>query len=235
MSLETLKKAVLPPKILEACFRLKGINAQPIIVGGWVRDRLIGLPIQETSDIDIEVFHITFEDLQQFFSKEHQVAFPKFGVLRLDCADFSLPRTERCIGEKYNDFCVQTNPNLSFEEAGKRRDFTVNAIGWAPVSQKLLDPFHGTNDIEKKLLRPITPAFMEDSYRILRAAQLIARYNFTPDPQLLDFGTRMSYEKLSPKHIQSTKVILDTAPYKEEALKFLRQIRWLPVAATMEA
>ena len=171
MSIETLKKAVLPEKVLEACFRLKAIKAQPIIVGGWVRDRLMVLPIQETSDIDIEVFHITFEDLQQLFSKEHQEVFPKFGVLRLDYVDFSLPRTERCTGEKYNDFYVQTDPQLSFEEAGKRRDFTVNAIGWDPISRKLLDPFNGANDIEKKLLKPITPAFMEDSYRILLAAQ----------------------------------------------------------------
>ena len=78
MSIETLKKAVLPEKVLEACFRLKAIKAQPIIVGGWVRDRLMVLPIQETSDIDIEVFHITFEDLQKLFSKEHQEVFPKF-------------------------------------------------------------------------------------------------------------------------------------------------------------
>ena len=235
MSLDTLQQATLPLRVFEECLRLNSIKAKPIVVGGWVRDRLMGLPSQETSDIDIEIFHIDFENLQQFFSKEPHVAFPKFGVLRLRYADFSLPRIERCIGENYNDFCVQIKPDLSFEEAGRRRDFTVNAIGWDPIAKKLRDPFHGMEAIEKKLLKPITVAFMEDSYRILRAAQLIARFDFTPDVQLLELGTQMSYKTLSLKHIQHTKFILEIAPYQEKALRFLEKIRWLSIVEALKA
>ncbi len=234
MSLKTLKEAILPPEVFEACLRLKSVNAKPILVGGWVRDRLMGLPSQETSDIDIEVFHIDFEKLQQLFSKESHVAFPKFGVLRLDYVDLSLPRIEHSTGESYNDFYVQIKPDLSFEEAGRRRDFTVNAIGWDPLAKKLLDPFHGIKDIERKLLKPITAAFMEDSYRILRAAQLIARFDFTPDAQLLKLGLQMPYKTLSTKHIQNTKVVLDSAPYKGKALQFLQKIQWQSVVEALK-
>lgn len=220
----------IPFQALEACFHLKEAGARPIVVGGWIRDRLIGLQLEETNDIDIEVFNITFERLLQIFPKEPQIAFPKFGVLRLGYVDLSLPRIERRTGPKYNDFCVQIKPDLSFEEAGRRRDFTVNAIGWNPFSGELLDPFHGVQDIEKKVLKPITEAFMEDSYRILRAAQLIARFDFTPDPQLFNLGTQMSSEKLSSKHIQTTKDVLDAAPYKTKALQFLQEIQWESVA-----
>ena len=235
MLIKTLRREDLPSKVFEVCLRLKAIEAQPVIVGGWVRDRLMGLPPQASTDIDIEVFHTSFEDLQQLFSRESHVDFPKFGVLRLDYVDLSLPRIERCTGRKYNDFSVQIEPNLSFEEAGKRRDFTVNAIGWNPLTKKLLDPFFGVRDIEEKLLRPITIAFMEDSYRILRAAQLIARFDFTPAPQLLEFGERMSCEKLSPKHIQNTKIVLESALYKGKALQFLQKIQWLSVVDAMGA
>ena len=235
MLIKTPKKEDLPLKVFEVCLRLKAIKAQPVVVGGWVRDRLMGLPLQASTDIDIEVFRITFEDLRQLFSKESYVDFPKFGMLRLDYADLSLPRIEHCTGEKYNDFCVQIAPDLSFKEAGKRRDFTVNAIGWDPLAKKLLDPFRGADDIENKLLRPITVAFMEDSYRVLRAAQLIARFDFTPDPQLLEFCAQMSYKKLSPRHIQNTKIVLEAAPHKKEALQFLQKIRWASVADAIKA
>lgn len=235
MSIIPLKRAVLPSNVRELCLRLKDIGARPLIVGGWVRDRLMGLAVKETNDIDIEVFHISFERLSQLFAKEPHAAYPKFGVLRLDYADLSLPRIEQCTGPKYNDFCVQIKPDLSFEEAGLRRDFTLNAIGWDPFSEALLDPFNGVNDLEKKLLKPISTAFMEDSYRILRASQLIARFDFNPDLQLLEYGALMSYEKLSSKHIQDTRFMLQSAPYKGNALQFLQMIGWQSVADVMRS
>lgn len=234
MSITPLKRAVLPSNVRELCLRLKDIGARPLIVGGWVRDRLMGLAVKETNDIDIEVFHISFERLSQLFAKEPHAAYPKFGVLRLDYADLSLPRIEQCTGPKYNDFCVQIKPDLSFEEAGLRRDFTLNAIGWDPFSEELLDPFNGVNDLEKKLLKPISTAFMEDSYRILRASQLIARFDFNPDLQLLEYGALMSYEKLSSKHIQDTRFMLQSAPYREKAFQFLQTIGWQSVADAVD-
>ena len=235
MSVDALRKAVLAPEVSRACLKLKEAGACPILVGGWVRDRLMGLPPEQTKDIDIEVFHMSFESLAHLFEKEPHTAFPKFGILRLDCADLSLPRMERCTGHKYNNFCVQLQSDLSFEEAGKRRDFTVNAIGWNPFSKKLLDPFYGVNDLEKRLLKPITTAFMEDSYRILRAAQLIARFDFSPDQQLLEFGAQMPYKGLSAKHIQDTKVTLQSAPHYGKALQFLQKIQWNPIVDLLKA
>ena len=233
MPVTFLTDDVLSPKIFDVCLRLKKAGAQPILVGGWVRDRLMRLPPEETRDVDIEVFRITFEDLLQLFPKKSRVSFPKFGVLRLDYVDISLPRIEHCTGSKYNDFYVQIDPYLSFEKAGKRRDFTINAIGLDPFSKKILDPFCGLKDLREKILRPITTAFMEDGYRILRAAQLIARFNFTPDRKLLEFGRQMAYKKLSQKHIQNTKLILNSTLHTEKALEFLKNIQWFPIVDVM--
>ena len=213
---------------------MKNAGARPIIVGGWVRDRLLNLPSSATKDIDIEVFHISFEQLCHIFQDEPHITFPKFGVLRLNYADVSLPRIEHCTGLKYNDFCVQIQSDLSFEEASHRRDFTVNAIGCDPFSGEILDPFCGVNDLKNKCLKPISKAFMEDSYRILRAAQLIARFGFTPDVQLLAFGKCMPYENLSKKHIQTTHLILNSAPYKGKALQFLQDIQWVQIIDTLK-
>lgn len=229
MPVVTLKKEILPPNVLSICLRLKRVGARPIIVGGWVRDYQMWWLSEKTKDIDIEVFHISFERLLYLFQEEPLEAFPHFGILRLGNTDLSLPRVERCTGPKYNDFRVKICPDLSFKRASLRRDFTVNAVGWDPFSEMFLDPFHGIDDIKKKLLKPISMAFMEDSYRILRAVQFIARFNFKPDQQLLDFGMRMSYEKLSRKHVLNTKGILEFAPHKEEAFQFLQKIRWQPV------
>lgn len=224
-----IKAAVLPPKALEICTHLKAAMARPIVVGGWVRDRLLGLPTRQTEDIDIEIFHISFTTLLQHLKKEPHIAFPHFGILRLGNIDLSLPRTEQRKGPKYNDFYVQIQPGLSFEDACQRRDFTTNAMGWDPFSREILDPFHGIKDIEQRQLRPVSKAFTEDSYRVLRAAQLIARFNFTPDQQLLTLCTCMDYHSLSKTHILKTKHVLNAAPCPKAAFQFLEKIHWQPI------
>lgn len=150
--------------------------------------------------------------------------YPYFGVIRLKNIDLSLPRTEILLGKKYNDFQVKLNPYLTFSKAASRRDFSLNAIGWNFLTQEVFDPFAGINAIKQKCLIPLTDHFKEDSYRVLRAAQLIARFNFNPSELLITFARQMDPKVISQQHIQITQKIFQTAKYKKATIDFLRNI-----------
>jgi tRNA nucleotidyltransferase (CCA-adding enzyme) len=98
--------------------------------------------------------------------------------------DVSLPRRERKSGRGHRGFVIEGNPAMTFEEATRRRDFTINAILEDPLTKEVLDPFGGREDIEKKTLRAVSPeTFVEDSLRVLRAAQFAARFEFDVEPE----------------------------------------------------
>jgi tRNA nucleotidyltransferase (CCA-adding enzyme) len=94
----------------------------------------------------------------------------------------SLPRRESKTGRGHKGFTVHGDPGLSFEEAARRRDFTINAIGWDPLTEEYLDPFGGRDDLAARRLRVVDPlTFGDDSLRVLRAVQLAARFSLDVD------------------------------------------------------
>ncbi|MFA5462356.1 MAG: HD domain-containing protein, partial [Sulfurimonas sp.] len=94
--------------------------------------------------------------------------------------DFSLPRTETKIGDRHKDFDIKCNSFLSYEEAFRRRDFTINAIGYDIETKTIINPFNGKNDLNKKILRHIdNDTFIEDPLRVYRAIQFVSRFGFT--------------------------------------------------------
>ena len=96
--------------------------------------------------------------------------------------DVSLPRTESKQGRGHRGFVVTGDPWMPMEEAARRRDFTINAIAWDPRDNEYIDPFGGRDDLERRRLRVVDPAtFADDSLRVLRALQLAARFELTPD------------------------------------------------------
>ena len=215
----------LPPLVHRLAIDILNAGGQCVIVGGWIRDRLLPIPIDGTTDIDLEVFGLLYEKLYSLCKKYKIVAaYPHFGIIRLKNIDLSLPRTEILLGKKYNDFQVKLNPYLTFSQAARRRDFSVNAIGWNFLTQEVLDPFDGINAIKQKCLIPLTNHFKEDSYRILRAAQLIARFNFNPSKLLITLAQQMNPSVVSKYHIQQTKNVFQKANYKKAATDFLRKI-----------
>ena len=182
-----------PPNsiVITLCQQIKQQGGKALIVGGWVRDAQLN--ISESSDIDLEIYHLTYVQVQNLFKDKIVAQYSKFGVLKLkDNIDVSLPRQEVCIGQKYNDFQITLCPNLDFRLAAKRRDFTLNAMGFDPLSLEFFDPYKGYRDLLKKALRPISVHFMEDAYRVLRAVQLIARFGFSPTDELICFARQMS-------------------------------------------
>ena len=157
-------------------------GGRALCVGGFVRDRLLRL---DSKDLDIEVFGIPQEQLLALLRTLGRVdpvgqAFP---VYKVGGVDVALPRRESKSGRGHKGFAVEGDPSMSFDEAARRRDFTINAIGWDPLTDEYLDPFGGRRDLELRVLRVVDPAtFGDDSLRVLRALQFAARFELTVDP-----------------------------------------------------
>ena len=146
------------------------------LVGGAVRDRLLGLPADEraASDRDYVVVGSTPEAMLAAGFKPVGRDFPVF-LHPQTGEEHALARTERKSGRGYRGFVVDADPSVTLEQDLGRRDFTINAIAEAPDGG-LVDPFGGVADLRARLLRHVGPAFVEDPLRVLRAARFMARF-----------------------------------------------------------
>jgi len=161
-------------------------DATPILVGGCVRDYFLKLDVK---DYDIEVYGLnTLEELESILEEFGSVNLvgKSFGIVKLSTTnmeyDFSFPRLENKVGEGHTGFDVIIDGALDFKNATKRRDFTINSIGYDYRNKTFLDPFNGIDDIEKKLLKHVDDiTFIEDPLRIYRAIQFSARFEFLLD------------------------------------------------------
>ncbi len=106
-----------------------------------------------------------------------------FQVYKVGDLDVSLPRRDSKSGRGHRGFTIEGDPSMSIEEAARRRDFTVNAISWDPLTDEYFDPCEGRADLARRILRVVDPdTFADDSLRVLRAIQFAARFDFTLDP-----------------------------------------------------
>jgi tRNA nucleotidyltransferase (CCA-adding enzyme) len=155
-------------------------GGRALIVGGWVRDRLLGLP--ESTNIDLEVFGLPGDRLRallETFGRVEAVG-ESFQVYKIGSLDVSLPRRDSKAGRGHRGFVVTGDPEMSIAEAARRRDFTVNAISFDPLTGEYFDPFNGRRDLDQRLLRVVDPqTFGEDSLRVLRGVQFAARFALT--------------------------------------------------------
>lgn len=170
---------------LSEAIRMSGGRA--MLVGGCVRDELMGV---EPKDWDLEVYGVEPSALKQLLEDcsgedaSVNVVGEAFTVYKIGHdLDVSLPRRDRKIGRGHRGFVVEGDPDMSFEEACSRRDFTVNAILKDPLTGEIVDPFDGRSDIDRRVLRHVSDeTFAEDSLRVLRAAMFAARLEFDIDP-----------------------------------------------------
>jgi tRNA nucleotidyltransferase (CCA-adding enzyme) len=158
-------------------------GGRAVIVGGWVRDRLMG---RNSKDIDLEVYGLDgarLRSLLDAFGRVESVG-ESFQVHKVGDLDVSLPRRESKAGRGHRGFEVEGDPGLSVAEAARRRDFTINAIAWDPLDGSYEDPFDGRADIDRRVLRVVdSKRFPDDSLRVLRAVQLASRLGFRLDEQ----------------------------------------------------
>ncbi len=150
------------------------------VVGGAVRDELLGLPVQ---DKDYVVVGATPEEMVRQGFKPVGRDFPVF-LHPQTHEEYALARTERKSGQGYKGFAVHAAPDVTLEEDLRRRDLTINAMAKAPDGT-LVDPFDGAADIRIRVLRHVGPAFVEDPVRVLRVARFAARFGFDVAPETL--------------------------------------------------
>jgi tRNA nucleotidyltransferase (CCA-adding enzyme) len=164
-------------------------GGRALVVGGWVRDRLLG-PGEAAEageagkDIDLEVFGVPASDLPPLlapFGKVEPIG-QSFPVYKIGTIDIGLPRRESKAGRGHKGFIVEGDPAMSIDEAARRRDFTINAISWDPLTGEYLDPFRGRDDLQRRVLKAVDlQTFGDDSLRVLRAMQFAARFELTLD------------------------------------------------------
>ncbi len=173
----------LPEILYQISAVLESMNTKMVVVGGSVRDHFLHKKIK---DYDIEVFGLErLEELEIILGEFGIVkkVGKSFGVLKFIYQgleyDFSFPRSEQKIGRGHRGFLVQTDGKMSFFDASKRRDFTINAMGYDILTQKFLDPHGGREDMKKGILSHIDDnTFVEDPLRIYRGIQFCARFEY---------------------------------------------------------
>jgi tRNA nucleotidyltransferase (CCA-adding enzyme) len=192
---------------------VRDAGGRALIVGGWVRDRLRKRP---SKDIDLEVFGVPQEQLAallQQFGRVEAVgqSFPVYKVIAQGDAgkekgegalDVALPRRESKSGRGHKGFHVVGDPLMTIEEAARRRDFTINAISWDPLTDAYEDPFNGRADLDRRVLRAVDlRTFGEDSLRVLRAVQFAARFEFTLDDATATLCRSIALDDLPPERV----------------------------------
>jgi tRNA nucleotidyltransferase (CCA-adding enzyme) len=144
---------------------------QVYLVGGAVRDELLGRPVHER---DWVVVGATAEQMEQAGFRPVGREFPVF-LHPQTHEEHALARLERKTGPGYRGFATEFSPDVTLEQDLQRRDLTINAIA-RDVHGTLIDPYDGVQDLEQRLLRHVSPAFVEDPVRILRVARFGARF-----------------------------------------------------------
>jgi tRNA nucleotidyltransferase (CCA-adding enzyme) len=192
--------------------RVHAQGGRALIVGGWVRDRLLE---RDSKDIDLEVFGVPAERLRALLDTFGSVETvgESFQVFKVGGLDVSLPRRESKSGRGHKGFLVTGDPSMTFGDAARRRDFTVNAISWDPLADEYLDPFDGQRDIGLRLLRVVDAhTFGDDSLRVLRAVQFAARFGFGLEPESAGICRSMALDDLPAERIWGEVAKLLFAP-----------------------
>lgn len=205
--------------VLPLARRCRRAGGRALLVGGAVRDLLLqqrgllpagtrggGAPL----DLDVEVHGITAADLDAILSELGPVNLVgrAFSVWRTRFEgvdlDVSLPRRDSRVRPGHRGIRAVGDPHLGLVEAARRRDLTVNAIAFDPLTGALEDPFGGARDLERRLLRAVDPdTFTEDPLRALRVPQFAARFRFEVDPALVELCAAVPVHELPAERVSA--------------------------------
>ncbi|HWN99287.1 MAG TPA: hypothetical protein VNS63_08465 [Blastocatellia bacterium] len=212
--------------MLRICEAVRAAGGRAVLVGGWVRDWLHGF---ESKDFDIEVYALEAARLRSVLESIARVnaVGEHFSVYKLVFQpqaptnqqanqqaaagdqnderveiDVSIPRRESKSGRGHRAFVIEGDPAMTFEEAARRRDFTINAIMYDPLTKEIIDPYWGEKDFKQRTLRAVSAdTFIEDSLRVLRAVQLAARFEMTVEPKTAELCRSIDLSDLPSERI----------------------------------
>ena len=224
---------------------IEDAGGRPILVGGSVRDHLLGLPAK---DFDVEVYHLELDALEKALARAGQVyaVGRSFGVLKVrvphdgkdEMIDVALPRRESKSGRGHRGFVIASDPHMSFADAASRRDFTLNAMGIDLRSGEILDPHGGLEDLAYRRLRHVSAAFDEDPLRVLRACQMAARFGLAIEPDtIVRCHNLLSELPTLPKERvwEEFKKLLCKAPWPAIGLRALEATKALEIFPELAA
>src|SRR5262245_44900601 len=170
----------LPTELLQLLHDVPAL-ARAYLVGGCVRDSLLGIP---QKDFDLEVYGVDYETLARQLSAHGRVDLvgKSFGVIKFTGLgggqwDFSLPRRDSKMSAGHKGFQIEVDPDIDPRTAASRRDFTINALAFDSRTSEYLDFFGGREDLKDRVLRHTSAAFVEDPLRVLRGMQFASRFN----------------------------------------------------------
>ena len=215
---------------------VKNAGGRALLVGGCVRDELLGC---ECDDIDIECFGIDPDVLIKELSSRYELDLvgASFGVIKLlrENVDVALPRRETKLGLGHRAFETECDPSLSVRDAAARRDFTINAIYKDPLTGEFVDPWGGKDDLEKRILRHVSPHFSEDPLRVLRGMQFVARFGLEAAAETIEICRAMAIENLARERLfeEWAKLLLKGTKISK-GLEFLRATGWVKYYPELE-
>jgi len=221
--------------VKEIARKIAAQGGRAYYVGGFVRDRLLGI---ENKDIDIEVHSVDVQSLRKILSEAGEIlemgeSFGIFSLKGFDI-DIAMPRSEAVTGRGHRDFAISVDPFIGTKKAAERRDFTVNALMEDVLTGEIIDHFGGKNDLKNKILRHVNDSsFPEDPLRVLRLARFSARFDFSVAEETKELCRHIDLSSLSKERIEGEmKKALMKAEKPSVFFEVLREVNgldyWFP-------
>lgn len=241
----------LPPTVQALCVAIRENGGKAYCVGGLVRDAIRVIEgqlgqLDDVRDIDIEAHGIDADRLQKLLKKFGPVSLvgQSFAVFKVateaGLVEVSLPRTDNKIGPGHKGIEVKGDPDMGIEQATKRRDLTINALAYDPITDELLDLHDGLEDLKHGILRPVdAETFVEDPLRALRVLQFAARFGYSTSTELDSLCASAPIEELAFERVfmELEKLLISGI---EPARGLLLGFRWglwqkvIPEIATLD-
>lgn len=239
----SLSISALPSAVRQVLQALQTAGGRPLLVGGIVRDAVLGL---QPKDFDIEVYGLEKAGVENALQGVGSINLvgKSFGVIKVvpfgsdTEIDVSLPRLDNKTGRGIKGFFIDFPPDITPRQASSRRDFTFNAFAFDPFSNEFLDFFGGLDDLNNKILRHVGPAFSEDPERVRRGMQFAARFGMQVAPETAALcRTLLAEADTSPKEriwAEWQKWAL-RGEYPGKGLAFFQQVGWLETVPELAA